>query len=430
VPAKLVAVPEGNVSIELNPVGVKCNLACPYCYEDPMREAGNFSPGYDLDAMKRGLEAEGGDWSLFGGEPLLMAFDDLADVLRWGFKKKGRTGVQTNGTLVTPAHVALFLECKTSVGISLDGPGELNDTRWAGTPEKTAAATAASHRAIDMLLEAGVAPSLIVTLHKLNASAERLPRLVEWLRGLDARGIKWVRLHALEVDSAEARGLELDEAQAAAAFASLMALQDELVAMRFDLFSDMAKLLLDGPAAGASCIWNGCDPLTTPAVRGVNGAGGLSNCSRTNKDGVDWVKAAAWGNDRSRVLHATAQADGGCAGCRFFFACQGQCPGTAIGGDWRNRSEQCGVWLRTFGRIEAALVQAGRIPLSWPSRRAEREALEASIVAREASGDRDHGDHWDAPDGYSHSDAGLEVHGDGGETVVHGDLPHGDHTDA
>ena len=30
------------MTIELEPVGVVCNLSCPYCYEHPMRDAGNF----------------------------------------------------------------------------------------------------------------------------------------------------------------------------------------------------------------------------------------------------------------------------------------------------------------------------------------------------------------------------------------------------
>jgi uncharacterized protein len=415
------------MSIELNPVGVKCNLSCPYCYEDPMRDAGNFSPGYDLAAMKRGLDAEGGSWSLFGGEPLLMRFDDLREMLTYGFRKHGSTGVQTNGTLITPEHVELFRECRTYVGISVDGPDELNDSRWAGSLEKTRAATAASFAAIDMLIAAGNTPSLIVTLYRGNASAERLPRLCAWLRELDAKGVQHVRLHALEVDAASVRDMmALSEEESVMAFDLLMNLQNELTTIRFDIFSDMAKLLLG--VREASCIWNGCDPLTTPAVRAVNGIGGRSNCSRTNKDGVDWVKADTHGNERSRVLYMTPFEDGGCKGCRFFFACQGQCPGTAIDGDWRNRSEQCGMWFKTFETIERQLVALGKSPISRDD--AQRATAEATVLDTSTGGNRDHGDHWDAPEGYAHTDAGFVVHGDAGTTTVHGDLPHADHYDA
>jgi len=50
--------------------------------------------------------------------------------------------------------------------------------------------------------------------------------------------------------------------------------------------------------------------------------------------------------------------------------CRGQCPGTAINGDWRNRSEQCPVWFRVFEQLEGDLIRAGREPISVSHRRA------------------------------------------------------------
>jgi len=409
------------LTIELSPVGVACQLACPYCYEHPQRDAGNYSAGYDLDAMKQGLLREGGSFSLFGGEPLLMKFDDLTDLLQWGYQRFGSTSVQTNGALITPAHVALFARYHTSVGMSLDGPDELNDARWAGTVEKTRAATAASLQAIDWLVDAGMVPSLIVTLHRGNASAERLPRLLSWLRDLDARRITHVRLHALEVDHEAVREqLALSDDENVAAFLACYHLQRELQTMRFDVFTDIAQLLLTGN--GGSCVWNACDPLTTPAVRNVNGVGSRSNCARATKDGIEWVKSVGHGIERYRALYETPYADGGCQGCRFFYACKGQCPGTAIDGDWRNRSEQCRVWYRLFETLEDELVKLGRTPLTLVA--AERRALEGRVLSGMQQ-EQQHGDHWDAPDGFNHSDGAYVVHGDAGTTTMHGD-----HSDA
>jgi len=410
------------LTIELSPVGVACQLACPYCYEHPQRDAGNYSAGYDLDAMKRGLVREGGSFSLFGGEPLLMHLPDLVEMLRWGYERFGSTSIQTNGALITPTHVALFAQYHTSVGLSLDGPEELNDARWAGNLEKTRAATIASFRAIDLLLDAGQPPSLIVTLHRGNAAAARLPRLLAWFRSLDARGITHVRLHALEIDHAEVRDqLALTEDENVAAFLACLDLQRQLRQLRFDVFTDMTQLLLSGDQG--SCVWNACDPLTTPAVRNVNGLGGRSNCGRTNKDGVEWVKADGHGVERYRALYTTPQVDGGCQGCRFFYACKGQCPGTAIDGDWRNRTEQCGLWMRLFERLEDDLVTSGQTPLTRVP--ARRLALEERVLSDSRPPDQQHGDHWDAPDGYAHHDGAFIVHGDHGWTEVHGD-----HTDA
>ena len=406
------------MTIELSPVGVACQLACPYCYEHPLRDAGNYSAGYDLDAMKRGLMREGGAFTLFGGEPLLMKFDDLVDILQWGFARYGSTSVQTNGALITPAHVELFARCRTSVGISVDGPDELNDARWAGTLDKTREATAATMRAIALLLDAQNVPSLIVTLHRGNASAERLPRLLVWLRELDANRIAHVRLHALEVDHDEVRQqLALSDDEQVNAFLACYQLQQQLKVLRFDVFTDLAQLLLTG--APGSCVWNACDPLTTPAVRSVNGLGNRANCGRTNKDGVDWVKAGSHGVERYRALYETPWADGGCQGCRFFYACKGQCPGTAIDGDWRNRSEQCRVWYRLFETLEDELVKLGQTPLTLVA--ARRHALEQRVLRDSAPHEQPHGDHWDAPDGFQHSDGAYIVHGDQGMTHMHGD---------
>ena len=132
------------MSTELNPVGVTCNLSCPYCYEHPMRDAGNFTRGYDMAAMKKALEAANSPFSLFGGEPLLVPLADLEELFRWGLEKWGSNGVQTNGTMITPEHVVLFKKYKVSVGLSLDGPDELNDSRWAGSIEKTRIMTASA----------------------------------------------------------------------------------------------------------------------------------------------------------------------------------------------------------------------------------------------------------------------------------------------
>ena len=44
--------------------------------------------------------------------------------------------------------------------------------------------------------------------------------------------------------------------------------------------------------------------------------------------------------------------------------CKGQCPGTAIDGDWRNRTEHCDVWKTLYTRLERDLQDEGIEPLS------------------------------------------------------------------
>ena len=87
------------------------------------------------------------------------------------------------------------------------------------------------------------------------------------------------------------------------------------------------------------------------------------------------------------ALYHAPQSVGGCNGCRFFLMCKGQCPGGAIGGDWRNRSSKCDLWMALFERCEAALTSEGLTPLSISSRRPalEQFALRQWAVGQSAS---------------------------------------------
>jgi uncharacterized protein len=372
------------MGVELKPLGVACNIRCHYCYEQPMRDAGHKPAAYDIEAMKAAVLREGRPFSLFGGEALLLPKADLEALWSWGLARFGRNGVQTNGTLIDERMIELFKTYKVDVGISVDGPGELNDARSGGGLAKTRAATARTQSAIEALCREGIPPGLIVTLHRGNAVADRLPELCAWFRRLDRVGVRHVRLHVLEIDSPAVREHHALSAEACiAALLRLLALErTELTSLRFDIFADMRAMLL-GRDEKSTCVWNACDPLTTQAVRGIEGDGQATNCSRTNKEGVDFAKADADGFERYLALYQTAWADGGCADCRFFLMCKGQCPGTAIDGDWRNRSESCEVWKGVYEHLERELLAAGERPVSC---RPDRRAIEAMFLRRWEAG--------------------------------------------
>jgi uncharacterized protein len=352
------------MGVELRPLGVHCNIQCQYCYQTPQRDAGNQNRSYDMQRMKDAIKAEGGPFTLFGGEPLLVPEKDLEELWSWGLTQFGRNGIQTNGTLINDEHIRMFKQYKVHVGISLDGPGELNDVRWHGSLEKTRQSTARTERAIERLCLEGIAPSLIITLHRNNATRDKLPILYDWIRYLEGIGVRWIRLHLLESESQVIRSkYALAISENIEALLGFAALQKKLRRVQFDLFADMRDMLL-GRDESATCIWIGCDPYTTRAVRGVEGNGQRSNCGRTNKAGIDFVKADAPGFERYLALYATPQEVGGCKGCRFFLMCKGQCPGTAIDGDWRNRTEHCEVWKTLYAFLEEELKVEGKEPLS------------------------------------------------------------------
>ncbi|MEA3290780.1 MAG: radical SAM protein, partial [Pseudomonadota bacterium] len=367
----------------VRPLGVKCNIQCQYCYQDPQRDAGNVLHRFDVEKMKASLAQSGAEFTIFGGEPLLTPEPVLEELWSFGLDKYGSNGIQTNGTLISDRHVDLFKQYKVNVGISVDGPEDLNDVRWAGTRRLTREATARTHAAIERLSQEGLTPSLIVTLHKNNATADKLPRMHDWFRWLDSIGITHARLHDLEVESdAVGSKYALTPEEQLNAFISFAGLEKELKQLRFDLFEDIRNMLR-GRDDNTTCVWNACDPYTTRAVQGVEGSGQRSNCGRTNKDGIDFVKADQEGFERSLALYYTLYQHGGCGGCRFFLMCKGQCPGGAIGGDWRNRSRECGLWTRLFEHTEQELLEAGEQPVSLSP---HREALEQYALREWSAG--------------------------------------------
>ncbi|MGG2362318.1 hypothetical protein ACE4Z5_25580, partial [Salmonella enterica] len=87
---------------------------------------------------------------------LMMRFEDLEELFAWGFAQYGKASIQTNGVLIEDRHVELFRRYKVDIGISLDGPGALNDARWHKGLEKIRRATAAVESAIAKLCQAGL----------------------------------------------------------------------------------------------------------------------------------------------------------------------------------------------------------------------------------------------------------------------------------
>ena len=332
------------MSVEVLPSGVKCNLNCSYCYQAPLRDAGNFtSEETSIDRMIEALEKSGQSFTVFGGEALLTPFADLEKLFQYGFDKHEHNGVQTNGSLITDEHIALFNRYNVHVGFSMDGPNDLNDLRWAGSIEKTRIMTERSHKALYKLLRANHPCSLIVTLHRKNAVGDRLVTLKNWFNMLAGMGLKHARLHLLEVDHPFVQSLALTEDEAFNAIVLLEQVSDKL---NIDTYSEIPRLM-KGEVFSPTCIWNNCNPFNTKAVYGINSDGSLSNCGRTNKEGVNFLKSESDGNERYHALLNTPQEYGGCKNCEYFPICGGECPGQSH--DWRVKTSHCSLLKRIFG---------------------------------------------------------------------------------
>ena len=93
-----------------------------------------------------------------------------------GLGEFGYRQLQTNGSLIGEEHLRLFRRYKVRLGISIDGPGELNDARWAAfggeDPRDDEARRAADPR---LAADPALRPGLIVTLHRGNATGDGCP---------------------------------------------------------------------------------------------------------------------------------------------------------------------------------------------------------------------------------------------------------------
>lgn len=353
------------MTIELKVNGTRCNLSCQYCYLDKREQA--REP--DLEKMIAAAKVLGPRFSLFGGEPLLTPLPVLEKLFQ-----AGCTGMQTNGTLITDAHIEMFAKYRISIGLSLDG-------NWAANALRADRET--TERVwdnLERLRRARISVSVISVLHRLNAEGEALDKFKEfglWLRDL---GIVHVNCHFLQGDCIGA----LTEDQERDAFLELAAWLRDRPELRWQPFDDIARLLM-GKSEGTLCLWRGCDPFNTSAVQSIEPDGSLTNCGRLAR-GVNWLKSERTGPQRQAVLAATPQELGGCKGCRFLPLCTGGCPGEAIDGDWRNRTSHCVTTRALFRFYEDALLDQGVVPASI------KGAVQMAAEPSSGHGDTCHGD--------------------------------------
>lgn len=464
------------MSIEILPVGVTCNLRCEYCYEEAGRKV-TPTAKYHRQEVIEAAKQSNGFWQLFGGEPLLIRLEELEELLKVAYDDWGQSGLQTNGTLITPAHIDLFRKYHTQVGISLDGPDDLNDSRWAGTLEATRRATEKTLRAIDMVCDLakepgawwGHGPTLIITVHAGNCAPAVLPRFKEWIRELDRKGVHFINFHYLEMDHNAGKWFLPDD-QLKQAMRELSALERELTQLKFLNFNETRELLR-GDDRKAMCVFAACDGWSTSAVQGINNEGDPSNCTRAVKDGIDWLPGEGFGYEapwqigdpfpstrahiRQLSLYVTPQENGGCKDCRFFITCTGHCPGTGLEfeegreGDWRLRSTHCEVLKEQFADMEKKLRGVGEEPITLSPLRPVVEKLmmdawsqgkrlylhnavavakgEISIERAHQTVGNYHGDHTNALS--THNQEHGDEHGDHVDLNIES-REHGDHTDA
>ena len=148
----------------------RCSLACVYCYAE--------SPAPKTAARDMTVETFRSIWQyahrinpdressiiLHGGEPLLV-FDSLVEEMRQArsYNSNISFSLQTNALGITPERVALIKELGISVGLSLDGPPDINDSQR-GNYKGTI-------RGIKLLRDAGLPTPILIVLTRVVCEA-------------------------------------------------------------------------------------------------------------------------------------------------------------------------------------------------------------------------------------------------------------------
>ena len=68
------------MTVEIRPYGDKCNLRCRYCYENPLRDHNLPKGKPDYAKIKTELEKYNTDFTIFGGDPLVIPIEELEDL--------------------------------------------------------------------------------------------------------------------------------------------------------------------------------------------------------------------------------------------------------------------------------------------------------------------------------------------------------------
>jgi uncharacterized protein len=334
-------------------------MGCTGCYEGEIfRRNGNKPEPYSLERIIARILSDKADTiTLHGGEITLMPVSDL-EVLCQAIVDAGRRiNMQTNGSLITPGLLELLVKHHVHVGVSINGPAELNRDRRAvphtsKIPEEimlkaTDKMTERIHNNIYKLLDAGVTVGIITVLSQTNAGdTEKVQKLVQWGLELEAKGVHTHRWNLLHQDF-DVPKIELTPDEALFAYQWLTNVTFENATRSWWPFRGMYRNLAG--ATPEDCWFAPCDPYATAAVRSVFHDGSMGNCLRTAKDGIPYLRAEDGEQHyRQELLAAIPMEEGGCGGCKYWKICYGACPAEAVDSDWRNKTRFCKVFYGTY----------------------------------------------------------------------------------
>jgi MoaA/NifB/PqqE/SkfB family radical SAM enzyme len=324
----------------------RCNLECLHCYSSSSPRAGGSLPAETLFAALDGLAGQGYTWASFsGGEPLV--YPRLPEVLGHARQVGLRTGVVTNGILLSSRRLDAIAPVTDLLVISLDGRPETHD-RMRNSPH----AFDRMARHVGELHRRDIAFGFLFTLTQHNL--DELPWVVEFAANVGASALQVHPLDAFGHAATRLPGKTPDATEGAFAWRLVEHVRARLgdrLAVQLDLLhTDLltqhpGRFFLDDPAASAGLPLSArLSPLViepdgwvVPLQFGFPRHYALGNLHRQSLDDV----LATWEENVARDLHALA---------------------TRVAEDLRGQPPQLVDWY-------ARMAEAARRPQRMPSGR-------------------------------------------------------------
>ena len=362
----------------------ECPVGCSYCFEaDFFAKKEGYNRELIAESLKKIMEQRGqkeGDYKkntnnynqpghiiLHGGEVLTLPIKDFEFFIKLMLKYQPQPAIQTSLFGMTDKHVRLIKKYNVSVGVSLDGPAELNILRGPRDPERNKKYQIEAARNLDILrndekLQCGT----VTVINKANAgNFSKLEKLVEWSRTKTDGG----RFNAMFVpnfiENHPIGQYALSPDELTNAFLYMLNASFEYQDFRPSFVQEMSDNLLG--MGLQSCQFSRCDYLTTKCVT-IMPNGLLARCDRCFQDGY-YYASTTLGETQQRafILGQTECLDpnskhspilGECAPeekflCRYWNVCGGGCPGENA--DYRHKTNNCKMYYTVYSKLEGIL---------------------------------------------------------------------------
>lgn len=203
----------GTISVMWKTVSEACNLACNYCYYSRCGgRPGKFNRIEDevLEKfIKEYMEISKGvaTFAWQGGEPLLAGLDFFEKVVALQAKYAPKNTIisnslQTNGTLITEEWARFFKKYNFLIGVSLDGPKEINDAR------RVTGSGAGSYelimKGINILRKHKVDFNILTVVHETNV--HRAKELLDFYEKEDFKFVQFIPAMNFLAQETDAQG--------------------------------------------------------------------------------------------------------------------------------------------------------------------------------------------------------------------------------